>query len=377
MQGQRLKLKMKTYHILAIKNKGVQNVEEKMYQYRQWLIDEFKKARQDVSVEIEYKDTDIPLVYKVVLPKNERYPFDLMGLDGIKEKLRGIISADFFHIVIFFYKPDPKIKGLVNLTYPNPIHTGEVYIEVCSPTSPSFEVIRHEGLHALHRLAVFNGITITHDDLDLFGNDEPARQYRLRFYGKIDGINGDEENLKRLRPFYPNILAEPAGRKKTTLLIEALTKIAGLLQILLARKKQTENGKRLLATALTCNGLSLGNSQITYGCAEEVNAVAQKALGVPIGGGVSTARMRDALQNTNRFLSIKRDELLGGEIVISATGTGTGALPNGHVGIYVGTNNIMSNDSSTGLFVHTHTLDSWYTYYTLKGGYPMEFYRVL
>jgi len=96
-----------------------------------------------------------------------------------------------------------------------------------------------------------------------------------------------------------------------------------------------------------------------------------------IGGSSSTYLMYSALQDIKRFLKVQEHQLLGGEIVISPTGYGSGALKNGHTGVYVGGNSIMSNDSSTGLLATNYTIISWRDRYVIKGRFPMEFYRIL
>lgn len=65
-----------------------------------------------------------------------------------------------------------------------------------------------------------------------------------------------------------------------------------------------------------------------------------------------------------------------GDIILSVTGTGNGAIRNGHCGVVGEHEIIMSNDSLTGLFKENYTLDSWNNYYGVKGGFPVLFYRL-
>ena len=140
---------------------------------------------------------------------------------------------------------------------------------------------------------------------------------------------------------------------------------------------KTENGHKIYQTAIQCEGQSWGNNYVAFGCAEEVNAIIKKALGREIGGDVSTTRMYEALRNNPlRFLEVEAP--IEGDIVISPTGYGTtGKVLNGHVGIYVGNQDIMSNDSQTGKFEKNYTLFSWKKRYGEEGGYPVKFYRVI
>ena len=158
---------------------------------------------------------------------------------------------------------------------------------------------------------------------------------------------------------------------------EILKQIALTIQKLRMQIEQlpTENGKKVLAFCLKNAGKSFGNKYVDVGCAEEVNAVVQLALGVQVGGGASTYLMYQALRDKKRFLEVSNP--IGGDIVISPSGHGNGNLSNGHVGIYIGDNNIMSNDSRNGKFIKNFTLNSWQDRYVVAGGFPMRFYRII
>ena len=154
-------------------------------------------------------------------------------------------------------------------------------------------------------------------------------------------------------------------------------KLALLLQLLhlIRMDTQTENGKKVLDFCLKNLNRSFGNQYVDTGCAEEVNAVVSMALGFKIGGGASTYLMYRALQDKNRFVKVMN--LLGGEIVISPSGYGSGMLSNGHVGIYLGNDAIGSNDSRTGLCRSNYTIRAWRERYAVIGDVPMEYYRIL
>lgn len=138
---------------------------------------------------------------------------------------------------------------------------------------------------------------------------------------------------------------------------------------------QTENGKKLLEFCLKNEGKSFGNKYVDVGCVDELNAVANLALGFQIGGGYSTYLLYQALQDKKRFMEVSRP--IGGEIVVSPTGYGNGIIKNGHTGFYVGDNRIMSNDSRDGKLKKNYTLKSWRERFVTQGGFPMRFYRVL
>ena len=111
-----------------------------------------------------------------------------------------------------------------------------------------------------------------------------------------------------------------------------------------------------------------------FGCAEALNTVFAKAFGSPIGGGLSTYRMYDILRNDSRFEKVSQP--LSGDIIMSATGHGSGKLRNGHVGLVGDNGNIMSNSSYSGKWEYNYTLDVWKRRYKDYGGFPMDFFRV-
>lgn len=67
-----------------------------------------------------------------------------------------------------------------------------------------------------------------------------------------------------------------------------------------------------------------------------------------------------------------------GCIIISPTGTNTRpeTMPHGHVGIYLDTNRIVSNDSASGLWIENYSRESWRKRYHYDGGYPVKLYRL-
>lgn len=135
---------------------------------------------------------------------------------------------------------------------------------------------------------------------------------------------------------------------------------------------QTMNSLKVYLMAKQCLGQNLCEDKM-LGCAETVNAVFEAALGSPVGGGASTFLMYQVLKSSPRFKQVIAP--LAGDIIISPTGTGTGGLLNGHVGI-VGIYGILSNDSYTGLLEEKYTKQTWADYYGKQGGFPILYYRV-
>jgi GH25 family lysozyme M1 (1,4-beta-N-acetylmuramidase) len=111
-----------------------------------------------------------------------------------------------------------------------------------------------------------------------------------------------------------------------------------------------------------------GTSGGALACAWAVNEVVRRALGRPIGGGLSTANMYDVLRTKHHFVTEAQSE--PGTIIISPT-VGNN---HGHVGIVssrgagasIGSTIIYSNRSSAALFGHAFTIDRWHAYFGAK-----------
>lgn len=113
-----------------------------------------------------------------------------------------------------------------------------------------------------------------------------------------------------------------------------------------------------------------GTSNGKLACAWAVNEIAKQALGRPIGGGLSTIRMHEALRTT---ADIVRDTPRPGDIVISPT---QGRIV-GHVGIVLEPDGrIASNSSSRALFVQNYTMASWRDAFVARKRLGMHLFRI-
>jgi hypothetical protein len=110
-------------------------------------------------------------------------------------------------------------------------------------------------------------------------------------------------------------------------------------------------------------------------CAYAVNEVVRRAVGKPIGGGLSTAEMGEILASTQTALPV---QISPGMIIISPTHGGNV----GHVGIIGEVRNpvtatvIYSNSSNRGVFSHAFTLGKWKSFYRDHKGLPIFFYAL-
>lgn len=109
-------------------------------------------------------------------------------------------------------------------------------------------------------------------------------------------------------------------------------------------------------------------------CAYAVTTILKEFDGVtPIIPG--TNQLLTYLETSGLFERIM--EPVAGCIVMSATGTNSKPeiIPNGHTGIYLDNNLIMSNDSASGLWKQNYTRESWRNRYYYRGGYPVRLYK--
>lgn len=112
------------------------------------------------------------------------------------------------------------------------------------------------------------------------------------------------------------------------------------------------------------------------GCAESVTEILNKAITFPIITGTWT--LNDYLQRDRRFSPAETPE--PGDVIISPTGTskkGKKAPFVGHTGIMGENGVIYNNNSYTGKWLATYTLETWKQRYAHEGGYPVYIYRLI
>jgi hypothetical protein len=155
------------------------------------------------------------------------------------------------------------------------------------------------------------------------------------------------------------------------------------LQAILEAMQQEDKPNELYMAAFASIGLDISPRDVApdeVACAESLCEVVKDAfpeLNFPT--IISTAVLYQHLTKSPSFVQV--DTPVGGEIIISPTGTGNGKLKNGHVGIMGrkksqdGSLWIMGNDSRTGIWSANFTLQSWRAYYERKGGFPVLFFK--
>jgi hypothetical protein len=127
-------------------------------------------------------------------------------------------------------------------------------------------------------------------------------------------------------------------------------------------------------TLITRN--AAGTNQGRLACAWSVNEVVRRALGKPIGGGLSTVAMNKVL--TAHHTKIPENQIAAGVIVMSPT-QGSNV---GHVGILgelktpLSATTVFSNSSSRAVFSHKFTLASWKNFYGARKGLPVLFFAL-
>ena len=140
----------------------------------------------------------------------------------------------------------------------------------------------------------------------------------------------------------------------------------------------TPAGERLYSFAIKNLGIDASprdEAPDEFGCAETVNDIVFEAFGDYAGGDRSTYRMYNSIKNNEKFVKVYKP--LKGDIILSPTGYGNGNIRNGHVGIVGDSDVVMGNDSASGKFIKSYTLDTWRSRYLVRGGYPIHYFRRL
>lgn len=108
-------------------------------------------------------------------------------------------------------------------------------------------------------------------------------------------------------------------------------------------------------------------------CAESVSTIVRRVVPTfPIVLG--TADLLGRLKNDKRFKGTLDPK--PGNIILSATGSGNGSI-RGHTGIFTIKEQIMANNSYTGLWgIHWDSV-KWKDYYRIKGGMPTHYFELL
>jgi hypothetical protein len=146
-----------------------------------------------------------------------------------------------------------------------------------------------------------------------------------------------------------------------------------------APTSDSDVAKLVLAKAKECNNDLItrkvpGTRGGRVACAWAVNEVVRRALGKPIGGGLSTTNMGEVLRSKHTLVPEK--DVSAGMIVISPT---KGANV-GHVGIVgaikspISATTIYSNSSNRGVFSDLFTLSKWKNFYGDRKKLPVLFY---
>jgi len=140
------------------------------------------------------------------------------------------------------------------------------------------------------------------------------------------------------------------------------------------------NRVKLYCTALSYLGTDASPADEApdeYGCADTASYIIINAFGNVIKHTVATADLYNQLNTSPAFQKVV--DFKFGDIIISPTGMGTKpkVISNGHVGIVGENEEIMSNDSASGMFIQNYTVKTWVARWRTQGGYPIYFFRKL
>lgn len=158
-----------------------------------------------------------------------------------------------------------------------------------------------------------------------------------------------------------------------------------LLRALAMLGMLSDKQKKLYDTAYSFLGSDASPADFApdeLGCAESMSRVLQKAFpDIQFPTLLSTRDLYDYFTASPSFNKATEEDF--GLIILSVTGMGNGNVTNGHVGVmgkyasFDGTPWIMSNDSRTGTWEASLTLDQWNRHYRSRGGMATLFYRVV
>jgi hypothetical protein len=137
------------------------------------------------------------------------------------------------------------------------------------------------------------------------------------------------------------------------------------------------NNKIILQYIKSHLGQDLNDHYDELGCAQTVNNILRNCLGYEAGGGPSTAKMYEALKTNTNFKQVNRNEAQAGDIILSPTGQGNGKIAHGHTGFLGEKGVIYSNNSAKDILDDHLTAQDWKSYFVLKGGYPVYYYRAI
>jgi hypothetical protein len=170
------------------------------------------------------------------------------------------------------------------------------------------------------------------------------------------------------------------------MLDELLAQLRGALEALNLIRMTDEHRLKLYEAAVVSLGKDASpkdRAPDELGCAETFFEIERKAFPGSTfkpENILSTYSLRKALRESPLFKQVYI--AAPGDVIISPTGyaskkrsDGSLVIPNGHVGIVMLNGKVASNDSRDGIFRQNYTIGSWHTRYSIKGGYPVEYFR--
>lgn len=169
---------------------------------------------------------------------------------------------------------------------------------------------------------------------------------------------------------------------KKTILQKILNKIKELLGLMdkeveeiIKEKKEMSNIEKVYQTAQKSIGQDLCNVSPELGCIVVINEIFKRAIGQYIDGDNSTYRLYHFLLSDKRFKQVDKPQQ--GTLMLAVTGMGNGSLDHGHGAIKGKNNQVISNNSKTGLVDDHYNSWSWETKYEKGGGFRTFYFDIL
>lgn len=353
------------YRVALAVNKGYKLDPEDLEKIKQ-----YERERTGLELDFQIFNVDVPLEFEFFGTYNYpgRQPEPSWGLKDPQEKLRPIIPEYLFHECVFLYKkPSGNSLNLRNYTRFGELYPGTEFIEILS--SNLFKVYTHEHRHAMVKRLNRRGIKAV-DVMDIMWvNGKFVAYYKNQDPYASDG-NYATQNILLSAIGWDEVVKHP---QLDSYLKSLMDKVASLRDSIIGRIKTP----KIYDLAITFIGKDASPRDLVkdgLGCAESVSTLLRQAI--PTFKIVTgTWSLWDELRSRNDFKEVTDPQ--PGDIILSVTGTGNGAVSNGHTGIVSKDGKIMSNNSSLGLWQENYTLDSWDAYFRIEGGFPTMFFRYI
>lgn len=172
----------------------------------------------------------------------------------------------------------------------------------------------------------------------------------------------------------PEVLQKPVQAP-----VSPVKPVAAESPVITPKSPQMTNSQKFYNTALASLHKDMSPNDLapdSLACMESVDGVYTATFGehlLSMPARLSTQAAYEAMLRDPRLEAII--DPIPGDIVISPTGHSTKGAQHGHTGCW-GKNDVLSNDSNTGLWSDNYTHEAWYSVFNKTLGFPVYFFRI-